>query len=1308
MKRTAKYVLWSLVAFAGLIALIATTAVLLVQNSASFRHYLLAKTADSIYESFGARFHAGDFSLRISDLSMDLRSVVVRGTEPQDARPLFQAERLRVGITVDSVLRGKWHLREVAASHPVAHLLLSKAGESNLPRPKAKEGGKTGPFDLGVRRLLLDRGEVYINDRKDRLEADLHDLQLMAGFDPTQSRYDGHLSYDRGHVMFGVYAPPVHALDAGFSATPTKLTVDRLLLTTEKSQVNMNASAEDYSSPRVQANYDALLATSELAGVLTTRQMPQGTVRLTGFIEYRNVPRQPLLNAVSLWGMINSPELEVRTAGLQTTVRNLAAKYRLEAGNAEVQNLRAELMGGTLEGSAVVRDLSGAGQGKLEASLKNVSLSVLQTATQTHTLREAHLVGTMNVDANASWTRALKNLVAHGNATIKAALGRDQATPLDGEIHADYSAANDEVALRRSYLRTPHNSLTLDGNISRFSKLQFRLQARDLHELELLAENLRPLAPGLPAGKLDLYGTASFNGSVSGSLDDPQIQAQLAAANFRVKGSSWKLLRAGISASPSQLSVSHGELAAATQGRINFSLQTELRRWTYSASSPLTAKISAAQVSLTDLQRLANKSYPVAGTLALNLTVHGTQLNPVGRGSATLTNLKIANEPIQRVEAQFQGDGNAVNANLHARMQAGNADAEVAYYPKTESYQARLQANDIRLEKLATVAARHVPVTGGMNVNVEGSGTLKNPELVGTMTIPKLQVQKQTVQGLKLQARVQNRSANITFDSEVAGIPAKGGGAIGIDAPYTADLHLDTGKIDFEPLLALYAPVQTRGITGETELHVSLRGPLADRARLEVHAEAPALNVRYQQFQVASVNPLKLDYQNGVAVLQPASFQGSGADIKMQASVPVDNPRAAVFLVQGTLDLRAAEMLWPGLDSSGRMEFDIDSRRFAAGGAGEIRIVDAAMHLAALPVGLDHANGVVTVARDQLEVTSFKGETGGGTVTAKGTVTYRTGMRFNLGLVAKGIRLRYPQGLRTVLNSNLAFVGTARASTLSGQVLVDHASFTPDFKLSNFIDQFGNEVAAPATGFAQNVKLNISVQSTSEMNLASSQLSVQGNVNLQIAGTAAAPVVLGRANLSGGELFVAGNRYTVETGTINFLNPVHTQPVVNVRVRTTVDQYNIALNIEGPLERLQVNYTSDPALPPVDIINLLAFGKTTEAAAVSPSVISKVGAQSVLAQGIGSVVSSGVAKFAGLPHFTVDPALGGNGQNPGARITLQQRVTSNLYVTYATDVTSTQRPAIALEYRLSRKWSVNGVRNQNGGFAVTGHYRKDF
>jgi translocation and assembly module TamB len=254
----------------------------------------------------------------------------------------------------------------------------------------------------------------------------------------------------------------------------------------------------------------------------------------------------------------------------------------------------------------------------------------------------------------------------------------------------------------------------------------------------------------------------------------------------------------------------------------------------------------------------------------------------------------------------------------------------------------------------------------------------------------------------------------------------------------------------------------------------------------------------------------------------------------------------------------------------------------------------------------------------------------------------------------------------------------------------------------------GTSTPPPAQGFRTNLQLDLGVITPGGLNASSRQLSLSGTANLRVVGTAAEPVVLGRVNLDGGDLIFSGNRYVLQGGTIQFVNPTHTEPVMDVAVTTTIQQYDIQMRFWGPAEQLHTNYASDPALPPSDIINLIAFGKTTEASAANPTPPGALGAESLIASQVSSQVTSRVAKVAGISQLSVDPVLGGNGENPGARITLQQRVTSKIFVTFGTDVTSTQREIISLEYKLSPTKSVTAVRDENGGFAIDTRFRKSW
>src|SRR5262249_4822395 len=96
---------------------------------------------------------------------------------------------------------------------------------------------------------------------------------------------------------------------------------------------------------------------------------------------------------------------------------------------------------------------------------------------------------------------------------------RNRSFPINGEIHADYSAASQQLSLNQSFLKLPQTTVNLNGTISqRAAGLQVQFQSNDLSEIETVADAFG--ATTLPLG---LGGTATFNGTVRGSTTAPQI-----------------------------------------------------------------------------------------------------------------------------------------------------------------------------------------------------------------------------------------------------------------------------------------------------------------------------------------------------------------------------------------------------------------------------------------------------------------------------------------------------------------------------------------------------------------------------------------------------------------------------------------------------------------------------------------------------------------------------------------------------------------------------------------------------------------
>jgi translocation and assembly module TamB len=402
------------------------------------------------------------------------------------------------------------------------------------------------------------------------------------------------------------------------------------------------------------------------------------------------------------------------------------------------------------------------------------------------------------------------------------------------------------------------------------------------------------------------------------------------------------------------------------------------------------------------------------------------------------------------------------------------------------------------------------------------------------------------------------------------------------------------------------------------------------------------------------------------------------------------------------VNLQLAQLFDPDVKTSGELKFNVNSTD-AAGGSnlgGQIDIVDAAFASGDLPIGLQHGNGVLTFTKDRLNITKFEGTVGGGSLTAQGGVALQPSVQFDIGVAAHGIRMLYPQGVRESLNANLRLAGTTDSAMLGGSVNLSDISFTSAFDLNSFISQFSGGVETPPTpGFGQNLQLNLAVRSTNDVSLVSRALSVDGSANLQVRGTASNPVILGRVNLNSGDIILNGDRYLLDGGTIAFVNPSETQPVVNLSLKTTIQQYDVFLRFNGPIDQLRTDYSSNPALPSADIINLLAFGETTEANANATTTTNQA-AQSLVASQVSSQVTSRISKVAGISQLSINPVLtSGSNQGTGANITIQQRVTSNLFVTFTSNVAD-ESQTIQGQYQVSPRVAISATRDQNGGFAV--------
>lgn len=1328
---------WSLLGIFTFIVLAALLLASLVNTDGEHRA-IMNYAQKEASKALGVQVHLQNLLVHWYPLGVDIDGIRVESAGPHSNPPLLQINHVAVGVQIVSLLQAKWYLSSLRIDHPVAWIYVDKNGVSNIPSfGSSKSSGNSNEiFNLGIRHAILDGGEVFYNSRPSALAADLYHLDLRAAYDAPQQMYSGTVSYSDGRLKYGAYQPIPHSLDASFSLTPATFRLKQATLSSGDSQVVLTALVQNYeTNPAAQAQYRIALDGAQFARLLRDPSIPAGFLRASGSLQYQKRPNLPPLQSVSLSGNLASDRLDVSTASAHAAITNLIAHYSLHHGNAALRDLHAGILGGEITAQGTMTNLGGNSHSSFNAALKNISLAQLkQEAGNAAATPGVALAGTLNATASATWGKTLADLVARADANIRAQVAARHGTgtanshshrvpspnsptnsvsiPLQSEIHATYTRSNAQLALIKSYIRTTQTDLTLNGTISRRSSLAIHLQANDLSELASIVNSFsRPASGRQP---LALAGAASFVGNVQGSLDAPHITGELVAKNLHVNGSDWKLVRTGINGSPDHASLENAILEPAPRGHIALNASAALHKWAFSKQSPFQVRVTASQVDIADLMKIAGKQFPVSGTLRTSINLHGSVMNPEGSGDIDLTDVSAYQQPVNSITLNFSGNDARAQANLSLQTPAGSIRGNFTVQPRQRTYTAQVSTSGIHLNKIAVIKTHNIAADGVLVLKASGQGSFDNPELQATLESPSLTVSKQTISALKLQLNVANHVANAALSSTAFDAPIQAKATVHLTGDYLADASLNTPVFSLRPIVALYSPEQAGGISGQTQIQATLHGPLKDMKQLDAHVTIPVFKVGYQnKIQLAAPAPIQVDYRDGVVDVPQGSIEGTDTNLQFQGHIPTAGNQPMSLRLQGAIDLKLAQLFDPSITSSGQVKLNINSNGVVTNGAdlgGEVDIVNANFADPTMPVGLQNGNGVLKLTANRLNISNFEGRVGGGKVTMQGSVQYRPHLLFALGMAAKDIRMLYPQGMRESIDANIRLDGAPTNAVLGGTVGLTNLSFTPAFNLTSIAGQLSGGVAVPPSqGFTQDLKLNLAAHSTSNMNLVSRELSVDGSANLQIRGTAAEPVILGRINLTGGDILLDGNRFVMTGGTIQFVNPMQTEPVLNLSITTTIQQYKIDLRFQGPAAQMRPSYSSDPSLPQADIIHLLAFGSTTEASANNPTPANQE-AESLVASQVSSQVTSRISRVAGISQLSISPVLeGGTAEGPaGADITIRQRVTSNLFVTFSTNVAATQDEVIQGQYQISPHVSISATRDENGGFGVDALIKKSW
>jgi translocation and assembly module TamB len=1351
---------------AALLATFAVTGVLVLRSD-WFRERVRRKLVAAVETATGGRVEVGSVTFDWSRLRAAAGSFTIHGTEPPDKPPLFHAASVALDLKIVSIFKRKVDLAALDVSQPRVYLMFYPDGRTNLPEPKAKNGPRHPVetiLDLAIGRFSLQSG-VFEVESRGRTPFDVRGrgLDLNLGYERAARRYRGAIAVQPLDVNIAGYAPTAVNIAADLSIDKDRILIASAALRTGASELRISGAVENPAAPRVSLEYDVRASQADVARFLETKLLESGVARVTGHAAWAGAAN------FSVTGVLHAIDLEYRDAyvrlrgfrgegavtagpqGIDVTGLRLSGFYAPPANAipVDIRIDRAAVRGADIHFTGFGLAAMG---GIFQGAILLENLDRFHVDGQIAGFQVRRVVGVYSAeplpwDGRASGPLALEGSFQKAGdlriSTSLAVVPEPGGAPVRGRVAARYDASSGILDLGRSTLSLPASRVDFSGALGR--ELKVRLETRDLNDLlPAIGEN----AASVPL-KLE-SGAALFDGAVTGPIDHPRIAGRIGLTRFSYAGKGFDSLLGDAVASSENVRLDNATLAVGAI-RAQFQAAVALRQWNAAPDSDIFANATIRNAPIPEVAALVEwQGASATGALNVTAQVTGTVSNPLLRSDVEVSRGAFEGEPFDRVAAHVSYTARSLEVSS-GEIAAG---AKQVHFSALYSHNARdfatgrlkLQAssNAMPLDQIRTLAEARPGIAGTVRAAVGGDVDIRPARpgqrgfavagLEADIAAEGLRLAGQTFGEAHLTAATEGRTLRAQLDSDFAGSVIHGEGAWRLEEDYPGSAAVSFTKLDFVRVRDWVAPSKSAGpapFTGSAEGELRIDGailqPGALKAGLRVAkfelgpapGDGPANAT--EPFTLHNTGPIVATLANNTVTVESARLEGRDTDVTIagKASLQSDNPLD--LRVNGRVDLGILQDLYPGVASAGSLMVAatvrgaLDSPQMA----GRMEVRDGSLSLAGFPNGLSQANGVILFAGNRATIQNLSGETGGGKIDFSGFAGVAGGQTvFQLHVNAKEVRVRYPEGVSTVVNASLSLTGSTERSMLAGAITVVRTGFNPESDFSSVLSSSAGPVQTPSAsaGPLGGLNFDILIQTSPDVQVLSSLTQDVGmEANLRLKGTVSNPGLQGRINITQGQLLFFGTRYAINQGSIAFYNQAKIEPIIDVDLETKAKGIDVTLNVSGTPGKLNLTPRSDPPLQFSEIVAFLATGAapTTDPtllteSSTAPQSWQQMGASALLGQAISSPVTGRLQRFFGVSRLRIDPTLPGVENNPQARVTLEQQVTPDITFTYITVINSSNPQVVSVEWDLGKQWSVSALREENGVFGIDFFVKRHF
>ena len=356
-------ILWRLFLSFCVFTLTAFAALSWYVTTDSFQRFVRHRVVTSLETITGGRVELGELHTIPFRLRVDARNLTIHGREAPGEVPFLRVDRLQAEMKIISILSTTIGLHSLVLDHPVVHIIAYPDGTTNAPVPQSSLSSGEGPveqlFSLAVSHTVVQRGELLWEDKKIPFEFAASDLALLMNYSLLRRQYEAHVSAGTIQTHLQDYPSFVWRGDASLVLARGRADISSLTVASGKSEFHFAGQLQDFHNPQLSGAYHGLADLGELASLSRQPQIRKGTAQFEGKGSWS-------LQNFSTQGTVQAKDLEWSSGKVSMRNGRFSAAFDLTPDRFRVSSIKANLLGGDLQGEADVTNWQSSIQSPLE------------------------------------------------------------------------------------------------------------------------------------------------------------------------------------------------------------------------------------------------------------------------------------------------------------------------------------------------------------------------------------------------------------------------------------------------------------------------------------------------------------------------------------------------------------------------------------------------------------------------------------------------------------------------------------------------------------------------------------------------------------------------------------------------------------------------------------------------------------------------------------------------------------------------------------------------------------------------------